>query len=183
MADKKEFRYFVLPEYEEEEEYLCDMAKKGYLFEKVTLPGIYHFRKSEPTNMIYRIDFNPQKKEDRESYLQMFKDYGWEYIQDLNEFSYFCKLDDGTDDEIFNDNESRIEMMERINKRKMIPLTAILLCIIIPQGMYVIMGGNYTGPFSIAVYIEWIAVMLLYIMIMTRCTVGFNRLRKKYDIK
>ena len=38
--------------------------------------------------MIYRIDFNPQKKENRESYLQMFKDYGWEYIQDLNEFSY-----------------------------------------------------------------------------------------------
>ena len=26
---------------------------------------------------------------------------GWEYIQDLNEFSYFCKLDDGTDDDIF----------------------------------------------------------------------------------
>ena len=63
------------------------MAKKGYLFEKVTLPGVYHFKKSEPTNMIYRIDFNPQKKENRESYLQMFKDYGWEYIQDLNEFS------------------------------------------------------------------------------------------------
>ena len=101
MADKKEFHFFVLPEYEEEEKYLCDMAKKGYLFEKVTLPGVYHFKKSEPTNMIYRIDFNPQKKENRESYLQMFKDYGWEYIQDLNEFSYFCKLDDGTDDDIF----------------------------------------------------------------------------------
>lgn len=29
MADKKEFHFFVLPEYEEEEKYLCDMAKKG----------------------------------------------------------------------------------------------------------------------------------------------------------
>lgn len=183
MADKKELHFFFLPEYEEEEKYLCDMAKKGYLFEKVILPGIYHFRKSEPTNMIYRIDFNPQKKEDRESYLQMFRDYGWEYIQDLNEFSYFCKLDDGTEDEIFNDNVSRIDMLERINKRKMIPLTAIFLCIIIPQGMRVIMGGNFTDSFAIAFYIEWIAVMLLYIVIMTRCTAGFNRLRKKYDIK
>ena len=45
MADKKEFHLFVLSEYEEEEKYLCDMAKKGYLFEKVTLPGIYHFKK------------------------------------------------------------------------------------------------------------------------------------------
>ena len=165
MADKKEFRYFVLPEYEEEEEYLCDMAKKGYLVEKVTLPGIYHFRKSEETNMIYRIDFNPQKKEDRESYLQMFKDYGWEYIQDLNEFSYFCKLDDGTDDEIFNDNESRIEMMERINKRKMIPLVAIFLCIIIPQVMRMIIGGNYTDPVSIGFFVDVVLILLLFLSI------------------
>lgn len=183
MADKKELHFFFLPEYEEEEEYLCDMAKKGYLFEKVTLPGIYHFRKSEPTNMIYRIDFNPQKKEDRESYLQMFKDYGWEYIQDLNEFSYFYKLDDGTDDEIFNDNESRIEMMERINKRKMIPLVAIFLCIIIPQVMRMSIGGNYTDPVSIGFYIIWIVLMFMYIVLITRCTAGFNRLRKKYDVK
>lgn len=183
MADKKEFHFFVLPEYEEEEKYLCDMAKKGYLFEKVTLPGVYHFKKSEPTNMIYRIDFNPQKKENRESYLQMFKDYGWEYIQDLNEFSYFCKLDDGTDDDIFNDNESRIEMLERINSRKVMPLLVIFLCCIIPQGMRMIIGGDFSDPVSIAFYILWIVVMFMYIVIITRCAVGFNRLRKKYDIK
>lgn len=69
MADKKEFRYFVSPEYEEEEQYLCEMAKKGYLLEKVALPGVYYFKESEPANMIYRIDFNPDKREDRDSYL------------------------------------------------------------------------------------------------------------------
>ena len=40
MADKKERRLFVLSEYEEEEQYLRDMARKGYLLEKVTLPGV-----------------------------------------------------------------------------------------------------------------------------------------------
>ena len=45
MSDKKEFHFFVLSEYEEEEKYLNDMAKKGYIFERVTVPGIYSFRK------------------------------------------------------------------------------------------------------------------------------------------
>ena len=183
MADKKELHFFVLSEYEEEEKYLCDMAKKGYLFEKVTLPGIYHFKKSEPENRIYRIDFNPQKKENRESYLQMFKDYGWEYIQDLNEFSYFSKLEDGKEDEIFSDNASRIDMLERIYHRKVMPLLVLFLCCIIPQGMRMTIGGNYADPISITFYILWIVCIFLYIVIITRCIAGFNRLRKKYDIK
>ena len=57
MADKKERRLFVLSEYEEEEQYLRDMAREGYLLEKVTLPGAYHFRKEEPVDMVYRLDF------------------------------------------------------------------------------------------------------------------------------
>lgn len=92
MADKKEMKIFTLSEYEEEEQYLNQMARSGYLFEKVTLPGVYHFRKIAPVNMVYRIDFNPKKKEDWDSYKQMYQDYGWTYIQDLNEYSYFCKV-------------------------------------------------------------------------------------------
>lgn len=77
MADKKERRLFVLSEYEEEEQYLRDMARKGYLLEKVTLPGVYHFRKAEPAG------------------------------------------DSDEENEIFSDNVSRIDMIERIYKRKM----------------------------------------------------------------
>lgn len=183
MADKKEFHTFVLPEYEEEEKYLRDMAKKGYLLEKVTMFGVYHFKKSEPVDMIYRIDFNPQKAEDRSSYLQMFKDYGWDYIQDLNEFSYFCKVNDGSDDEIFNDNESRIEMMERIYRRKMLPIVVLFLCLIIPQGMRMIVSGNYSDAVSIVFYVLWIIIMVYFVYLMTRCTAGFNKLKKKYGVK
>ena len=92
-------------------------------------------------------------------------------------------MDDGTDDYIFNDNESRIEMLERINSRKAMPLLVIFLCCIIPQGMRMIIGGDFSDPVSIAFYILWIVVMFMYIVIITKCTAGFNRLRKKYDIK
>ena len=51
MADKKEMKIFTLSEYEEEEQYLNQMARSGYLFEKVTLPGVYHFRKTAPVKI------------------------------------------------------------------------------------------------------------------------------------
>ena len=183
MSDYREFHYFVLPEYEQEEQYLSDMAKKGYLFEKVTLIGLYHFKKAEPKNMIYRLDFNPQDSQNRESYIQMYKDFGWNYIQDLNGFSYFSKEEDGSDDEIFSNNESRIEMMERIQKRKLMPLLVIFLCCVVPQAMRMVVSGYVDDPVSIGFYVFWMIMLVVYIYILTRCSSGFNRLRKKYGIE
>lgn len=183
MADYKEHRWFVLPEYEEEEQYLCDMAKKGYFLEKVTLLGTYHFKKAQPRNMVYRIDFNPQKKEDRESYLQMFEDSGWDYIQDLNEFSYFCKEADGENDEIYSDAQSRIEMLERINRRKMLPILVIFLCAILPKAMQMVLNESFSAPGAVVFYAVWVVVMVLYIYTIARCTAGFQKLRKKYGVQ
>ena len=184
MADKKEMKIFTLSEYEEEEQYLNKMARSGYLFEKVTLPGIYHFRKTAPVNMIYRIDFNPKKKEEWDSYLQMYQDYGWTYIQDLNEYSYFCKMAAGDEEEneIFSDNQSRIDMMDRIIKGKMIPVTAVFLCCVIPQAVRMA-DGMYTDRVSIAFYILWVILIVLYVYLIARSTAGFARLRKKYAVE
>ena len=182
MADKKEMKIFTLSEYEEEEQYLNQMARSGYLFEKVTLPGVYHFRKTAPVNMVYRIDFNPKKKEDWDSYKQMYQDYGWTYIQDLNEYSYFCKVaeDEEEANEIFSDNQSRIDMMDRIIRRKMLPIVAIFLCCVIPQAVRMA-DGMYTV--SIAFYILWVILIVLYVYLIARSTAGFVRLRKKYEME
>ena len=184
MADKKEMKIFTLSEYEEEEQYLNQMARSGYLFEKVTLPGVYHFRKTAPVNMVYRIDFNPKKKEDWDSYKQMYQDYGWTYIQDLNEYSYFCKVaeDEEEANEIFSDNQSRIDMMDRIIRRKMLPIVAIFLCCVIPQAVHMA-DGMYTDRVSIAFYILWVILIVLYVYLIARSTAGFVRLRKKYEME
>ena len=184
MADKTDMKFFILSEYEEEEQYLNQMARKGYIFEKVTLPGIYHFRKSEPVNMVYRLDFNPKKKDDWDSYLQMYQDYGWAYIQDMNEYSYFCKVAEDKEEanEIFSDNESRIDMMDRIIRRKMLPLIAIFLCCIIPQATRMA-GGIYTDRLSVVFYILWLFLIVLYVYLIARYMAGFSRLRKKYEVE
>ena len=56
MADKVQFRMFMLPEYEQEEIYLNKMAQKGYRLDRVVIPGFYFFTKTEPENMIYKIE-------------------------------------------------------------------------------------------------------------------------------
>lgn len=184
MADKTEMKYFTLSEYEEEEQYLNQMAWRGYLFEKVTLPGVYHFRKTAPVNMIYRLDFNPKKKDEWDSYKQMYQDYGWAYIQDLNEYSYFCKVAEADEEanEIFSDNQSRIDMMDRIIRKKMLPIIAIFLCCVIPQAVRMA-SGIYTDRLSVAFYILWLALIVLYVYLITRITAGVARLRKKYEVE
>ena len=58
---------------------------------KAVSPGFYYFEPCEPEDVAYRLDFNPQEGADKECYLQMDADYGREYIQQLNDFSYFRK--------------------------------------------------------------------------------------------
>lgn len=181
MADKKEYKLFVLSEYEEEEAYLRKMARKGYLLEKVICPGFYYFKKVEPMDMVYRLDFNPKKKEDWDSYLQMYKDYGWKYLQDLNEYSYFYRPagDSEEDNEIYSDNLSRLDMMDRIYKRKMLPTLAILLCCLLPPYVMHLNGTLATGTqVTITVLVGFFLVFYVYLIV--RCGVGFSKLRKKY---
>lgn len=182
MSDKKEIHLFFVSEYEEEEKFLNEKAKEGYLLEKITGLGKYYFTKSEPVDMVYRIDFNPQKDEDRESYLQMFRDYGWEYIQDLNEFSYFCKVQDGSDDEIFSDVASRVDMAKRIFKRKMIPFLCVFLCILIPGMIHLLNILPLVNPIGIVAYLILFFLFVAYVCIFIRCAKGFRNLKEKYDL-
>lgn len=40
---KKEFKWFTIIQYKQEEEYLSSMHRKGWRFTKVVFPGIYSF--------------------------------------------------------------------------------------------------------------------------------------------
>jgi len=187
MADtRREFHYFLLPDYEKEEEYLREMHNDGWKFTHVTLPGIYHFEKCEPEDVIYRIDFNPQTADKKRDYIRMFEDYGWDYLQDLNEFSYFRKAaadaETEADTEIFSDNASKIDMMQRIFAKRMIPLLVIFLCCVLPNTVNIFrLGITHFSPFEGILIGLIYALFGLYIGIITHCFVGFRRLSKKYS--
>lgn len=135
MKTKKKFKYFTIMEYEKEQTYLRDMHKKGWKFTGVTGFCVYNFEKCEPEDVIYQLDYNEDGMKNKTQYVKMFEDCGWEYITDYVGYSYFRKpfCDMIENEEIFCDDDSRLEMVHRIFRGRMIPLFVIFGCIIIPQ--------------------------------------------------
>ena len=132
---KTVYKYFTIPQYQQEEDYLSSMNEKGWRFTHVTFPGFYHFVKREPEQVTYRLDYNQEGIRNKDEYIQMFSDCGWEYICDYVGYSYFRKegKTEEEKDEIFCDDASRLDMMKRVFRGRIIPLIILFALVIIPQ--------------------------------------------------
>lgn len=176
MTTKKQFRWFSIFAYEKEQEYLRSMHKSGWRFVKVSGFGVYHFEKCTPEDVVYQLDYNQEGLKNKEEYVKMFEDCGWEYIQDYAGYSYFRKKvsEDGKDEEIFCDDASKIQMMERVLKGRMTPLLVIFSAVLIPQFIL-----------NIAVYKNYIlsgligGILLLYILIFIMCIYKYIKQKEK----
>ena len=103
---KTVFRLFTVAQWEKEQAFLRKEHSKGWKLERVNFLTLYHFRRCEPEDVVYQLDFNPEGISHREEYLQMFRDCGWEYLQEYMGYSYFRKpvsRMEGRDEEIFCD--------------------------------------------------------------------------------
>ena len=134
MKMKKEFRIFTIFEYEKEQAYLRRMQQSGWKFVQVSGLGIYLFEACPPEDVIYQLDYNPEGLEHKEEYVKMFQDCGWEYLQDYVGYSYFRKpaRESSGAEEIFCDDSSRAQMMERVFKGRMLPLLALFFGTLLP---------------------------------------------------
>lgn len=140
MEKKIVYRIFTIADYEREALYFREMHAKGWKLRKVGYSILlfavkYTFEKCQPEQVSYQLDFYPMKKSDRASYLQLFKDCGWEHITDFNSFSYFRKLHFGIESdaefEIYNDAAGKLAMVNRILRLRLVPVL-LLLAIHIP---------------------------------------------------
>ncbi len=132
----KEFRFFAVPEWEKEQEYLRQRHNEGWRLVKVNCLGCYHFEACRPQDVVYQLDYNQEGAAHKEEYVQMFCDCGWEYLQDFFGYSYFRKAAaemTGDEEGIFCDDASRIDMMKRVFRGRLLPLVIILFCCILPQ--------------------------------------------------
>ncbi len=135
MKTKKVIKYFSIMQYKSEETFLRTMHQSGWKLVKVSGFCVYHFEQCEPMDVIYRLDYNKDGIGHKDEYVQMFQDCGWEYLQDYVGYSYFRKPanNENSNDDIFCDDESRLEMMSRVFKGRLIPLLILFFTIIIPQ--------------------------------------------------
>lgn len=116
MEMKIEKQKFYISEFEQEAAWLSFMQKEGWKF--ISTDGWkYKFEKCDKEEWIYQLDFKENGIAD-EDYIQMFQDYGWEYVFQFGEWFYFRKKkeSDKEDLSIFSDRESKVELCKRIIK-------------------------------------------------------------------
>ncbi|MCQ4638534.1 DUF2812 domain-containing protein [Anaerovorax odorimutans] len=181
--EKRECHIFLLTDYEKEEQFLRERHNQGYRLTRVGMPFFYYFEECEPEDVVYRLDFNPQEASEKEGYLQLYADYGWEYLQELNGFSYFRKKAANAEEselEIFCDNESKLEMLKRIFMKRMLLLMAIFLCAGVAQ-IPSIINGVHDNAAGIMLIVLWTILVVVYGVTFVHCGIGFYRLKKKYS--
>lgn len=163
-ATKTQVRYFTVMQWEQEQEYLQKMHRQGWKFTGVTMLGVYHFEKCEPEDVVYQLDYNEEGMKNKEEYLQIFRDCGWEYLQDYFGYSYFRKpvAQMAGEEKIFCDDESRRDMMKRVFRGRVIPLILLFCCVILPQLMS---KSHQNGEINHVLFGMFFVLFLLYLAI------------------
>lgn len=168
MRSKKTvFKYFTILQYRQEEEYLGAMHEKGWKLTNITFPGFFHFEKCEPGKVTYRLDYNQEGVKNKTQYVQMFSDCGWDYLFDFVGYSYFCKKGDTSSEreEIFCDDASRLDMMKRVFKGRILPLMIVFVCILLPQLFMNTFGYGKAGIQQDILSVLFLALSVLYLLI------------------
>ena len=180
---KTVFHIFTIADYEDEEMWLSEQHANGWKIVKMIPPCFYVFESCEPSDVIYKLDFRNSRHDPE--YMQMLDDFGWEYFGQCFGWLYFRKpADDAVsegDGELFSDNESRVDFVSRIVKTRLLPLTIIFLCCVIPNLVRSVSGGfsDRWGAFFGAVFG---ILFIIYVYLIVHCGLKLKSIRDKYSI-
>ena len=174
MEKKIVYRIFTIADYEREALYFREMHAKGWKLRKVSYSILlfavkYTFEKCQPEQVSYQLDFYPMKKSERASYLQLFKDCGWEHITDFNSFSYFRKahseIESNAEFEIYNDAAGKLAMVKRILTRRMLPILLLFLALLPVFSKFVTGGSSFSWEMFLIVIIDGVLLIVHAIQI------------------
>ena len=188
MEKKIVYRIFTIADYEREALYFREMHAKGWKLKEVSYSTLlfavkYTFEKCPPEQVSYQLDFYPMEKSERSSYLQLFKDCGWEHITDFNSFSYFRKahseIESDAEFEIYNDVAGKLAMVNRILRLQLVPVL-LLLAIHIPFLLKLLNRSNAYGLWSfLAVGLD---VFLSLILLLIVAYISWKLWHKKKEL-
>jgi hypothetical protein len=99
---------------DQEEAWLEKMSQQGLHLKQAYILGWYDFIQGQPQNCVYRLDFQDSLKKNKEAYLRLFIDTGWEYLGEKGGWQYFRKLaEPGSETEIYTDPDTKIQKYKR----------------------------------------------------------------------
>lgn len=174
MEKKVVYRIATIADYDREALYLRKMHAEGWKLKEVTYSNLvvavkYTFEKCQPEQVSYQLDFYPMRKSYRASYLQLFKDCGWEHITDFNGFSYFRKLhseiESDAEFEIYNDAAGKLAMVKRILTRRMLPILLLFLALLPVFSKFVTGGSSFSWEMFLIVIIDGVLLIVHAIQI------------------
>ena len=174
MEKKIVYRIFTIADYEREALCFREMHAKGWKLRKVSYSILlfavkYTFEKCHPEQVSYQLDFYPMEKSERASYLQLFKDCGWEHITDFNSFSYFRKvhseIESDAEFEIYNDAAGKLAMVKRILTRRMLPILLLFLALLPVFSKFVSGGSSFSWEVFLIFIIDWVLLIVFAIQI------------------
>jgi hypothetical protein len=90
-------------------------AGEGLHLDSVAPFGIYRFEATAPAAFTYRMDYMRLHGRERDVYLKLFTDAGWEHVGEVAGWHYFRKASvAGAADEIFTDRDSMVRKYRRV---------------------------------------------------------------------
>ena len=185
MEKKIVYRIFTIADYDREALYFREMHAKGWKLRKVSYSILlfavkYTFEKCQSEQVSYQLDFYPMKTSERTSYLQLFKDCGWEHITDFNGFSYFRKahseIESDAEFEIYNDATGKLDIVHRILRLRLLPVL-FFLSMLIPLFLKLL---NERDVFSGLVFLLAIIDCVLLLALVVQISYIFWRLFQKW---
>ncbi|WP_173259370.1 DUF2812 domain-containing protein [Streptococcus sp. 5905] len=174
MEKKIVYRIFTIADYEREALYFREMHAKGWKLMKVSYSILlfvvkYTFEKCQSERVSYQLDFYPMEKSERSSYLQLFKDCGWEHITDFNSFSYFRKahseIESAAEFEIYNDAAGKLAMVKRILRLRMLPILLLFSALLPVFSKFVSGGSSFSWEVFLIFIIDWVLLIVFAIQI------------------
>ena len=174
MEKKVVYRIATIADYDREALYLGKMHAEGWKLSKVSYSYLlvavkYTFEKCQPEQVAYQLDFYPMKKSERASYLQLFKDCGWEHITDFNGFSYFRKAHSGIESdaefEIYNDAAGKLTMVKRILIMRMFPILLLFSAMLLVFSKLLTGKGYFSWEVCLIVKIDCVLLIVFVIQI------------------
>ena len=174
MEKKAVYRIATIADYDREALYLRKMHAEGWKLKEVTYSNLvvavkYTFEKCQPEQVSYQLDFYPMKKSERASYLQLFKDCGWEHITDFNGFSYFRKahseIESDAEFEIYNDVAGKLAVVKRILIMRMLPILLLFLALLPVFSKFVSGGSSFSWEVFLIFIIDYVLLIVFAIQI------------------
>ncbi|MCX4315471.1 MAG: DUF2812 domain-containing protein [Lachnospiraceae bacterium] len=178
---KTEIRFFTVPEWQKEQDYLRRQHQNGWKLLSVNFLGVYFFQRCEPEDVVYQLDYNLEKNSNSTAYVQMFEDCGWEYIQDFWGYSYFRKpvSEMNGEEEIFCDASSRSNMIKQVLKGRILPLSILFFFVLLPQ---CILNFLVYHPFQQVMAWIYVGLIVFYLFLFSWSGYRFWKFVKKDNL-